>query len=48
VQLPLSDALGGRVQSLPVDRLTGAAVVGYVELKSGSRMLAFTPDGDRV
>jgi len=48
VQLPLSDALGGRVQSIPVDRLTGQAVVGYVDLKSSGRMLVFTPDGDRV
>ncbi len=48
VQLPLSDAIGGRVQSIPVDRLTAEAVVGYVDLKSGSRMLVFTPAGDRV
>ncbi len=48
VQLPLSDAIGGRVQSIPVDRLTGEAVVGYVDLKSGSGMLVFTPAGDRV
>jgi len=36
------------VQSIPIDRLTGEAVVGYVDLKSGSRMLVFTPAGDRV
>ena len=50
VQLPLSDALSGSVDRVPVAAVQARALVGYSELarRSGDRQLTVAPAGDRV
>lgn len=50
VQLPLSDALSGSVDRVPVEGVRARALVGYSELarRAGDRQLTVAPAGDRV
>ncbi len=48
VQVPLSAALGGTVTSVPVDRLSVAAVVPYTDLQGRARGLTLAQSGDGV
>lgn len=50
VQLPLSDALSGSVDRVPVEAVQARALVGYSELarRAGDRQLTVAPAGDRV
>jgi len=50
VQVPLSDALGGRVSDVPVDRLRGTALITYADFARSAdvRGLELSPDGDQV
>ncbi len=50
VHVPLSDALTGAVDDVPVDRVEATAVLSYADLsrRSGERALTVSPAGDRV
>ncbi len=48
VRVPLSAALGGSVSSVPVDRLSVAAVVPFAGLQSRAKGLTLTQSGDGV
>jgi len=50
VQVPLSDALGGRVTDVPVDRLQGTALVTYADFAAAAGVpgLQLSPAGDQV
>jgi hypothetical protein len=49
-EVPLGDALGGKVEAIPVQGLDATAVVTYAELahRSGIVGLRITPEGDKV
>lgn len=49
-RIPLSDALSGSVEQVPVDGIRGRAVVGYDELsrRSGDRELVVSPAGGQL
>ncbi|MEX2288733.1 MAG: DUF2993 domain-containing protein [Mycobacteriales bacterium] len=49
-QVPLSDALSGSVEQVPVDGIRARAVVGYDELsrRSGDRQLVVSPAGGQL
>ena len=50
VRVPLGEALGGSVESIPVQRLDATALVTYAELahRSGIVGVSMAPEGDRV
>ena len=50
VRVPLSDALSGAVDDVPVDRVDATVVLSYADLsrRSGERELTVSPAGDRV
>lgn len=50
VHVPLSDALGGRVRTVPVDRADGAVVIPYAEFarQTGIDGLTITESGGRL
>lgn len=50
VQVPLSEAVSGRVQRVPVERVRARALVPYAELarRSGDRRLTVEPAGERI
>lgn len=50
VRAPLGDVLGGRIDSVPVDRITGDLTISYADLAraSGIAGLRITRDGDAL
>jgi hypothetical protein len=50
VKVPLGDALGGKVDSIPVEQLDATALVTYAELahRSGIVGVSMQPEGDKV
>ena len=52
VRVPLSDALGGRVSQVPVDRLRGRALITYADFAAAAAAgvpgLQLAPAGDQV
>ena len=50
VEVPLSDAVGGRVSEVPVDRLRGSALITYADFARAADVpgLELSPAGDQV
>ena len=50
VRAPLGDVLGGRIDAVPVDRITGELTIGYADLARASRIpgLRIVREGDAL